>query len=211
MAMNATWVMLHTGAILVALVSTACGGRRLDVGPDDGGAGDAPLPSDDGGASVDGDNGDDGGGGDGGAGLCPASVLNPPATADDAERAILGKWEICEGRASILGFAPADTAGIEFLSAAEGYGGCVPGSHACLGGQAYFLVRGQNGLVHGNGTAYGFYYMLFMDSGDGTRLSLGLQPDANSWATSISVSSNPREVWLDQLFDKNGPRMIAAP
>ena len=112
---------------------------------------------------------------------------------------------VCDYLSSLFpGWAPSDTVGMEFTPATAGGGSCGSGP-GCLGGLVYFLVQGTSGITRGNGNRYQIWY-----STDTTlELTLAQAPNNGTWSTSVSVSSNPREFWIEQLSYMNGPRLVA--
>lgn len=108
---------------------------------------------------------------------------------------------ICDYLSSLFpDWAPSDTVGMEFTPVSS----C--GSAGCTGGLVYFLVQGPSGLTRGNGNGYQIWYSIDAE----LELVLMQAPNNNGWSTSVSMSSNPREFWIEQLSYMNGPRLVAA-
>ena len=137
----------------------------------------------------------------------PKKLLQAPQSVQDIVSAVQGRWMVCDYLSSLFPYwAPTDTVGMEFTAATTGGGSCGsdPG---CMGGLVYFLVQGSSGLARGNGNGYQIWYSIDTS----LELTLAQAPNNGTWSTSVSVSSNPRELWIEQLSYMNGPRLVAAP
>jgi hypothetical protein len=125
---------------------------------------------------------------------CPATCETPAGTvftfssAEQATTALTGVWQICAGSGGTFPTAPADTIGIEYGPASPQ----ATASGSTIGGNMYYLVRGDGGPVRGAGFDYQLTYDV-TPLGPGA-LQLNMHPAPNSgFGGSFRYSPCPQE------------------
>ena len=160
--------------MVAALALAACGSRvpldaREGPGDDDppgGGSSDA-VGTGDGTGGTSGGTGGTSGGGSGGrpspsnGETCPATCGDFPgsafllANAQDADRALAGRWRICSIKGAALAGMPKDAIGVEFETT-------IVVNDQVARGNVYYLVDGGSAPTRGSGAAYHVTYDLLV-------------------------------------------------